>query len=214
MTTPAFYLRQLILGPMQNFIYLIGDPKTREAAVVDPGWEVPTILRTLEQDGYRLTKAFVTHHHFDHVMGLEELLRHADIPVHVHQDDAPLVAVEPGSRKPVHGGDTIAVGGVTVSLLHTPGHTPGSQCLLVNGHLFSGDTLFVGSCGRCDLPGGNPAALYHSLSGVLKPLDDSTILCPGHDYGDAPQKRLGEEKQTNPFLQPKTVDDFLRLVGR
>ena len=213
MTERSFYFKQLELGPMQNFIYLIGDPDTREAAVVDPGWEVPTILSTLERDGYRVTKVFVTHHHFDHVMGLEELLKTADLPVYVHREDAPLLQVNRSSLKPVGGGEAVSVGTRSISLIHTPGHTPGSQCLLVNGHLLSGDTLFIRACGRCDLPGGNPTHLYESLTKKLKPLDDATILCPGHNYADVPTVALGEEKRHNPFLAVPTVQDFLRLVG-
>jgi glyoxylase-like metal-dependent hydrolase (beta-lactamase superfamily II) len=207
------YLKQLELGPMQNFIYLIGDPETREAAVVDPGWEVSTILKALEQDGYRLTKAFVTHHHFDHVMGLTELLTSADIPIYAHRDDAPLIHVAPTSLKPVAGGETVAVGRVSIQLIHTPGHTPGSQCLLVNGRLLSGDTLFIRGCGRCDLPGGDPRTMYDSLTKKLKPLDDETIVCPGHNYAEVPTARLGDEKQMNPYLQVPTVHAFLQLVG-
>ena len=213
MATRPVYLRQLELGPMQNFIYLIGDPATRQAAVVDPGWEVPQILRAADQAGYRLTNAFVTHHHFDHVMGLGELLKAADIPVYVHRDDAPMLRDVRSSLKPVGGGEVIQVGHMPVTLIHTPGHTPGSQCLLVDGRLFSGDTLFIGACGRCDLPGGDPATLYESLSKQLRPLDDETILCPGHHYAPTPTARLGEEKRANPFLAASTLQDFLRLVG-
>src|SRR3989338_7154646 len=101
MTEQPVYFKQLELGPMQNFIYLIGDPETREAAVVDPGWEVPSILQAAENDGYRITKAFVTHHHFDHVMGLGELLQAADIPVYVHRDDVPFLRLEQGTRQPL-----------------------------------------------------------------------------------------------------------------
>ena len=211
---PAVYLKQLELGPMQNFIYLVGDPATREAAVVDPGWEVPAILAAAEQDGYRITRAFVTHHHFDHVRGLTELLQAVDVLVHVHRSDAPLLDVEPGSLKPVAGSETIRVGGVPIQLIHTPGHTPGSQCLLVDGRLLSGDTLFIRACGRCDLPGGDPRALYDSLAKKLKVLDDATTLYPGHNYAETPTARLGEEKRLNPFLAAPSLDAFLRLVGQ
>ena len=214
MSEPDIYLKQLELGPMQNFVYLIGDPASREAAVVDPGWDVPKILRAAEEDGYRLTKAFVTHHHFDHVMGLGELLQAADLPVYVHRDDAPLLQVARSSLKPVAGGETVPVGRVPLTLLHTPGHTPGSQCLLVGGRLFSGDTLFIRACGRWDLPGGDPALLYDSLANTLKALDDTTILCPGHNYADTPTSTIGEEKRTNPFLQFETLEEFLRAAGR
>ena len=207
------YFKQLKLGPMQNFVYLIGDPQSREAAVVDPGWEVPQILRAAQEDGYRLTTAIVTHHHFDHVMGLEELLKAVDLPVHVHRDDAPLLDLPSSVMKPVAGGDTVQVGCLPVTLLHTPGHTPGSQCALVGERLLSGDTLFIGACGRCDLPGGDARQLYESLTKRLKALDDATLLCPGHDYATVPTIRLGEEKRSNPFLSAPTLHDFLHLVG-
>ncbi len=213
MPGPSLYFRQLELGPMQNFIYLIGDPATREAAVIDPGWEVPKILKAAEQDGYRLTKAFVTHHHFDHVNGLDELLAATDIPVYAHRSDAPLLEVKRSSIKEVAGGETITIGHIALTLIHTPGHTPGSQCVLVDDRLLSGDTLFIRACGRCDLPGGSPQQLYDSLTKKLKPLDDTTILCPGHNYADVPTATLGEEKQANPYLAAPTLHDFLRLVG-
>ena len=199
---------------MQNFVYLVGDPQRREAAVVDPGWEVPAILAAAKQDGYRITAAFVTHHHFDHVQGLGELLEAVDVPVYAHRADAPEVGIARSSLKPIAGGDTVLVGGVPVTLIHTPGHTPGSQCLLVDGRLFSGDTLFIGSCGRCDLPGGDPTQLYESLAKQLRPLDDETVLYPGHHYAPEPHVALGAEKRSNPFLSAATLHDFLRLVGR
>jgi glyoxylase-like metal-dependent hydrolase (beta-lactamase superfamily II) len=213
MTAQPFYLKQLELGPMQNFIYLIGDPEPREAAVIDPGWEVARVLQAAEQDGYRLTSAFVTHHHFDHVMGLAELLKAVDLPVYVHRDDAPLLKVSASSLRPVAGGETVSVGRLPVTLLHTPGHTPGSQCLLVKGHLFSGDTLFIRACGRWDLPGGNPAQLYESLTKTLKTLDEATIVCPGHNYAERPTSTIGDEKRTNPFFQPPTLASFLQAIG-
>ena len=208
------YLAQRQVGPMQNFVYLIGDPQSREAAVVDPGWEPSTILRTLEADGYRLTAAFVTHHHFDHVGALGELLAAADIPVYVHRADAPAVPVPPSSLRPVEDGDIVRIGQVPVRLLHTPGHTPGSQCLVVGHRLFSGDTLFIQACGRWDLPGGDPGQLYDSLTGKLKTLDEGTVLYPGHNYADRPTSTIGQEKRTNPFLQVPSREAFLRMAAR
>ena len=163
MSNPSLYLKQLELGPMQNFVYLVGDPESREAAVVDPGWEVPQILSAAQRDGYRLTKALVTHHHFDHVGGLTELLTAVDLPVYVHRNDAAQVRLQRGTVTPTVGGDPIEVGQLSIVPIHTPGHTPGSQCFLVNGYLLSGDTLFIKACGRWDLPGGDPSALWNSL---------------------------------------------------
>ena len=213
MSESDLYFKQLEVGPMQNFAYLIGDPASREAAVVDPGWEAGTILKVAEQDGYRLTKAFVTHHHFDHVMALEELLKTADVPVYVHRDDVPSMRVAHSSLKPLSDGETVQVGVVPVTAIHTPGHTPGSQCLLVENRLLTGDTLFIRACGRWDLPGGSPAQLYQSLA-KLKALDDATIVCPGHNYAERPLSTIREEKQGNPFLQIPSAEEFLRMAKR
>jgi len=214
MSGHPIYLKQLELGPMQNFIYLIGDPETHEAAVVDPGWEPAQILKAVEADSYRLTKAFVTHHHFDHVMGLGELLKSVDIPIYAHKDDAPFLKLERGTLQRVSGGETILIGNLPVTLIHTPGHTPGSQCLLVDGNLLTGDTLFIRACGRWDLPGGDPAMLYDSLVNKLKLLDEAIIVHPGHNYADSPTSTIGDEKRHNPFLQPATREEFLRLIKR
>ena len=213
MSGSSLYLKQLELGPMQNFVYLIGDPTTREAVVVDPGWEVPTILNVLEQDGYRLTKVVVTHTHFDHVIGLPELLKAVDVPVCVHEEEAAHLSLERKTVKPLRGGEVVEVGQVPITLIHTPGHTPGSQCLLVQGKLLSGDTLFIGGCGRCDLPGGNPTQLFESLTKRLRALDDQTVLYPGHHYAATPTAPLGDEKRTNPFLRLTTLQEFLHLIG-
>ena len=211
---PLLYLKQLELGPMQNFIYLIGDPQTHEAAVVDPGWEVPKILRAAEQEGYRITKAFVTHHHFDHTRGLEELLQAADVPVYVHEADASQLTIARPNLKPLHGAETLTIGRIPLTLIHTPGHTPGSRCLLVDGRLLTGDTLFINACGRWDLPGGDPAKLYESLNVKLKALDESTMVYPGHNYAERPTSTIGEEKRSNPFLQAPSCEAFLRAIGR
>ncbi len=211
--TPAPYFKQLELGPMQNFIYVLGDPTTREAVVVDPGWEVPTILKAAEQDGYRLTKAIVTHHHFDHTRGLDELLKAVDVPVYVHTDDAPHLELPRSSLKLTRDGEALQVGQLPITLIHTPGHTKGSQCLLVGGRLLSGDTLFIKACGRCDLPDSDPRKLYDSLANKLKRLEDETVVCPGHNYAEVPLSTIKEEKRNNPFLNMPTVEEFLHLVG-
>ncbi len=213
MAHSPLYFKQLQVGPMQNFAYLIGDTSSREAAVVDPGWEIPRILEMVAQDGYRLTGAFATHHHFDHVGGLDELLKAVDIPVYVHRADAPSVRLARGTVKSTEEGQVVQVGQLPVTAIHTPGHTPGSQCLLVEGHLLAGDTLFVRACGRWDLPGGSAAELFESLVNKLKRLDEATVVCPGHHYAEEPTSTIGAEKRTNPFMQPATVQEFLRLAG-
>lgn len=212
MTRPAVDLKQLELGPMQNFVYLIGDPATRQAAVVDPGWDVPTILSTAQEGGYQISHILVTHAHFDHVMGLGELLSAVDVPVYVNRDEAASLDLPRSNLRMAEPDEVVAVGQASVKLLHTPGHTRGSQCLLVGDRLLTGDTLFVRACGRCDLPGGDPVALYHSLA-KLKQLDEQIIVCPGHHYAEVPTSTIGQEKRDNPFLQPASLDDFLTLLG-
>jgi glyoxylase-like metal-dependent hydrolase (beta-lactamase superfamily II) len=198
---------------MQNFIYLLGDPQTREAAVVDPGWEVDKILAAAAADGYQLTRVILTHTHFDHVLGLVPLLKAMDLPVHVHHTEAHALDVAPSSIRMTDHGDDVSIGSLRAQLIHTPGHTPGSQCLLVDGRLVTGDTLFVNACGRWDLPGGDARELYNSLAQRLKPLEDDTIVYPGHNYAETPTSTIGHEKRRNPFMRPASVNDFLRLVG-
>ena len=209
----SLYLTQLELGPMQNFVYLLGDPATREAAVIDPGWEIATILETLRRDDYRLRHIFVTHTHFDHVGGVAPLVEQTDAQVHVHAAEAARLAVEPGNVVPVDSGGEVLVGRLPVTCIHTPGHTPGSQCVYVDGKLLSGDTLFIQGCGRCDLPGGDAAELYRSLTQRLRRLDDQTVLYPGHHYAAASVSTLGRERRANPFLQAPSLRDFLSMVG-
>ena len=158
----AVYLKQMELGPMQNFVYLIGDTETRECVVVDPAWEIDAIVDQVERDGMKLQGALVTHTHQDHVgghlfgfdiPGVEELLARVPVKLYVHKAEREFLRGFGSDLVKVDGGDTVSVGRLTVSFIHTPGHTPGSQCFLVDGRLVSGDTLFIRSCGCTDLPG-------------------------------------------------------------
>jgi glyoxylase-like metal-dependent hydrolase (beta-lactamase superfamily II) len=221
----AIYLRQMELGPMQNFVYLIGDPVARECVVVDPAWEVDTIVETAERDGMTLTGALVTHTHQDHVggsleswgmpgriPGVEELLGRVPLKVYVHKAEREFLRGLGSDLVKVDGHDTLAVGRLTLTFLHTPGHTPGSQCFLVDGKLVSGDTLFIGACGRTDLPGSDPTEMYYSLTRRLAALPDDTTLFPGHNYGGA-SSTLGEEKRHNAFMRFGSLGEFLRAMG-
>ncbi|MBI3317809.1 MAG: MBL fold metallo-hydrolase [Candidatus Omnitrophica bacterium] len=206
------YLKQLELGPLQNFVYLIGSLETREAAVVDPAWDVPRILKTAQEDEMRITTAIVTHTHFDHTNGVEELLRRTDAQVVIHKKEAADLPVEKSNLKVVEGGHEISLGKLSVSFLHTPGHTPGSQCIAVGDCLIAGDTLFIGGCGRCDLPGGDAELMYQSLTRLSR-MDGRLSLYPGHNYAPVATSTLEEEKSHNPFLTAKDLDGFLSLVG-
>lgn len=236
MADHQLYFRQLLSGrdfaagdplatQMVNFSYLIGDRATGEAVVVDPAYGVGDLVDAAASDGMRITGALVTHHHPDHVggsmmgysiEGLAELLTRVQVPVHANRHEASLVTrvTGLGADEVVghEGGDKIAVGGVEVQLLHTPGHTPGSQCFLVDGMLVAGDTLFLEGCGRTDLPGGDPAALYESLQ-RLASLPDSTVLYPGHRYSVASAATMAAVRDVNMVFKPKTKEAWLAAFG-
>jgi len=221
------YLRQLEIGPMQNFVYLVGDPATREAAVIDAAWDIDAILAAAAADGMTITKALVTHFHPDHlggrfmgmsVTGATELVAKLPVKVYIHKQEAPYVGrvsdLSPSDLIGVEGGDTVTVGDVPLTFVHTPGHTPGSLCFLAGGNLISGDTLFIGSCGRTDLPGSDPAEMYRSLNQTLRNLPDDTVVYPGHNYADRPTSTIGQEKRRNMTMRFDSVDEFLRFMGR
>jgi glyoxylase-like metal-dependent hydrolase (beta-lactamase superfamily II) len=227
MTMSNLYFKQLPAGPMQNFVYLIGDTRTREAVAVDPAWDIDGLLRILEADGMALTHALITHFHPDHLGGdlmghhidgaAELLQRNQKIKIVLHKAESGyahrIAGLSASDLTPVESGDAITVGDLTVTCIHTPGHTPGSQCFLVGNRLVSGDTLFIGSCGRVDLPGSDPAQLWDSLINKLKRLHDDTVLYPGHDYADRPTSTLGEEKRRNPYMRFERLEDFLSVMG-
>lgn len=214
MIKPNFFLKQMEIGPMQNYVYLLGDPKTKVAAVIDPGWEPDTILKAAEDEGYRITHIFVTHTHFDHVNALEEVLKKTDAKVCVNAQEAPFLLFAGKNLSKVKGGDRIKIGSHEVEFLHTPGHTPGSQCFLVEGSLISGDTLFINYCGRTDLPGGDAEQLYHSLHDCLAQLPAKTILYPGHNYAEHPTSSIQQELKDNPYLASQSLEEFLRAHGK
>lgn len=219
----SLYFKQLEIGPMQNFVYLIGSTETRKVAVVDAAWEIDTIVRLAAQDDMEITHAFVTHTHPDHVggrfagmeiQGVTELIGKCKAKVVVHKTEAEfLKALSPSDMIKTESGDTIDVGGVQIQLLHTPGHTPGSQCFLVDHRIVSGDTLFIGSCGRVDLPGSDPEQMYYSLTQKLMALPDQTVLFPGHNYSASRTSTIGAEKQHNPYLKFHSLKQFLGAMG-
>ena len=219
------FVRQMELGPMQNFVYLVGDPVARECVVVDPAWEIDHIVQTAEAADLRIVGALVTHTHQDHVggsleswgmpgriPGIEELLTRVPAKVYVHKNEREFLRGFGSDLVKVDNHDTLTVGRLTIRFLHTPGHTPGSQCFLVDDRLISGDTLFIGSCGRTDLPGSDPSEMYYSLTQRLAVLPEETVLFPGHNYGGT-ASTIGNEKRRNPFMRFASLGEFLRVMG-
>lgn len=213
-------------GQMANFVYVVGDDVKRQCVLVDPAWDIDGLLALLDAEDMQVVGALATHYHPDHiggsmfglhVQGVQRLLEKRPVPIHVHSDEADGVRVVTGlSENDLvrhRGGETLRVGDVGIQLLHTPGHTPGSQCFLVGDRLVAGDTLFVRGCGRVDLPGGDPEEMYRTLTQRLASLPDDVALFPGHDYGDRPSSTLGDERHGNVYLKMRSLEDWMRLVG-
>jgi hydroxyacylglutathione hydrolase len=227
MASERLYLRQLQLGPMENFVYLVGDAASRKVVLVDPAWEIDTIERVLQEEDLEPVAVLVTHFHPDHlggnlfghhIAGAAELLaRNYPVKVYLHKSEVEyagrIAGLSRSDMVPTETGDTVRAGDVEIRILHTPGHTPGSQCFLVENRLISGDTLFIGSCGRVDLPGSDPAQMYDSLVNKLATLPDDTVLYPGHNYASEPTSTIGREKRTNLYLRFHRLEDFLRFMG-
>jgi glyoxylase-like metal-dependent hydrolase (beta-lactamase superfamily II) len=195
-----------VKGVGDNFSYIVADEKTRETMIVDPSYNGPQINRIIKVENLKPVYIVNTHAHRDHTQDNKELrvLHGARIIAHksstISMDDA------------VIDGDILRVGEVRVQILHTPGHSPDSICLLLDNKVLTGDTLFVGECGRTDLGGGDPEKMYHSLFGKLMKLPDSTEVYPGHDYGSSPSSTIGLEKTTNYVLRPRTAKEFVEFM--
>ena len=227
MADARIYFKQIEIGPMQNFAYLIGDPETREALVIDAAWDIPALVNVAQEDGYTISKALVTHYHQDHlggefsghhIQGAAELLEQVKAKVYIHKAEAEflnrIAGLSDSDLVKVEGGDTTTVGNIEVTFIHTPGHTPGSQCFLIGHNLVAGDTLFINSCGRIDLPGSSPEDMYYSLQ-TLSKLVDETRLFPGHNYSGQPSDTLGNQKKHNMYLHltTRSLQEFLSVMG-
>ncbi len=231
-----FYFRQLLSGhdfaasdlmarQMVNFAYLLGDRDTGECVVVDPAYAVADLVSVAESDGMTIVGALASHYHADHVggsmmghtiEGVSSLIEHHQIPVHVNEHEVPWVVRTTGlseSDLVAHSsGDMLMVGELEITMIHTPGHTPGSQCFLTNGCLVSGDTLFLDGCGRTDLPGSNVGDMYESLT-RLASLPDDTVVLPGHRYSEPPAARLSDVKEFNYVFKPRSKDAWMTMFG-
>lgn len=195
----SLIVKQLSLGPMQNFSYLLGSDVAREVVVIDPGWEGERIQREAAALKCRLTGILLTHGHYDHVQEVGALQKALAIPVYCHPDETYSLDRKVTIR-PVGDGGILKVAGAAVQCIGTPGHSPAAICYYIGKFLFTGDTLFVGACGRVDLPGSDPQQLVESLQ-KLAALPDETVVLPGHDYGPTPTSTIGREKKTNPHMK-------------
>ncbi|WP_328351340.1 MBL fold metallo-hydrolase [Mycobacterium sp. NBC_00419] len=235
-STDRLYFRQLLSGrdfapgdmmaqQMRNFAYLIGDRETGDAVVVDPAYAAGDLLDALEADGMHLSGVLVTHHHPDHVggtmmgftlAGLSELLERVSVPVHVNTHEALWVSRTTGipmSELTAHEHrDKVAVGDIEIELLHTPGHTPGSQCFLLDGRLVAGDTLFLDGCGRTDFPGGDVDEMFRSLQQLAALPGDPTVF-PGHWYSTEPSAVLSEVKRSNYVYRASNLEQWRSFMG-
>jgi len=194
---------------MQNLIYVITDNDTKESAIVDPAWDMTEIYEYLNNNNLVLKKILLTHSHNDHVNAVDEVLDKFDTQIHINKKEKVFWAKDYDNFSINYGGDIIYLGETQIKSLHTPGHTPGSTCYYIGNNLIAGDTLFVFGCGRCDLHGGNPEEMYHTLQDIKSNLDSETIILPGHNYSIKKQSSLKEEINGNPFLHFNNIDRFI-----
>ncbi len=213
---PAPEVVQIEVGLLQNFCELLYCPDTREAAVVDPAWEVDRLLREAERLALRITTVLVTHTHNDHVEGVDEIVRKTGAVVVVSAREAERVrAVAPPDVTLVEAtdGKDLVIGRRGLRALATPGHTVGGTCYLADGYVVTGDVLFVGGCGRTDFTGGDTAAMWESLQRLMR-LPEETRVYPGHNYGETATSTIGHETRTNPYLRCATFEEFRALRER
>ena len=193
---------------MQNFTYVVEDEGTGQAIIIDPSWDLAELELVIRRNNLKVIYIVNTHHHFDHVLGNEGMAESTGAKIIQHESS------ELAHDISVSDGDEIKFGDSSLTVLYTPGHSKDSICLVGDGKVFSGDTLFVGSCGRIDLPGGSARDLYHSLFDVLYNLDDDLVLYSGHNYGSTPLSTIRHEKSTNPVLQRRSEQEFVSMMDR
>ena len=208
-------IEQIPLSRMNTFCYLIGDEAAGMAALIDPAFDVTRILNLARESGYTITHVINTHHHSDHSAGNADVIKATGAQLCIHETDAPLLSNmtgrvfsrmlggkgSPRPQRLLKDGEKIRVGAVELTVLHTPGHTPGGVCFYTHGHVFTGDTLFVGAVGRTDLSGGSAVQLLASIRDKIYTLPEDTIVWPGHHYGDTPSSTVGRERRENPFTR-------------
>ncbi len=202
---------QIRVGNMQNFCYIFFDENSQIGFVVDPAFDQKKIIDTIKENGLNISHIVLTHHHHDHINATPALKANTGAEIICHSETAPLLHGDAAYDRLIEDGFSFTIGEEKVYCLHTPGHAPGSLCLNVAERwLVTADTLFIGDCGRADLKGSDPQALFNSLQKIKK-LSDNLIVCPGHDYGKLPTQALGEEKRSNPALLAASFAEFMKL---
>ena len=213
----SVFVHQLLLGPWDNFIYFIGDREAREVAVVDPAWHAPSILAEAERLDVKISALLCTHSHFDHVNAVDELLKTLDVPVHMLEPEVDFSGFRCENLVVSKPGDRVTIGKhAELTMMHTPGHTPGSCSYRLRDGVVTGDTLFVNGCGRCDFVGGDPETMFETLKALTDKLPGDTIMYPGHHYGPTQTATLDAQLQDNPYLRHPTVAEFVahRMEGK
>jgi len=201
-------IHQIEVGNMQNFTYIVADEETGDAIIIDPSWDLDKIEEIITRNDLKIKYIVNTHHHFDHTLGNEAMVKSTGAKIIQHESSTLNHDIS------VSDGDKIKFGNSELSVLHTPGHSKDSICLIGDDKIFSGDTLFVGNCGRVDLPGGSAKDLYHSLTNIISNLDENWVLYSGHNYGSSTTSTIGNEKQTNFVLQKRTEQEFVEIMGQ
>ena len=213
-TDGDLYLHQAQIGPMDNFVYILADLNTRQCAVVDPAWDVDYFITHIRAQEYELESIFLTHGHGDHVNGIDDILKFKQVPIYLsslcfyrpashvtikHTNMSPKTTSTTPSNTKNTPYPTLSLGNLNLTVIPTPGHSPGGQCFLFNKTLIAGDTIFIDGCGNCHSPGANVTSLYNSIQ-TIKTLGDDIIIYPGHDYGPTPTDTIGNQKKTNPYF--------------
>ncbi len=201
-------VHQIQVGNMQNYTYIVEDEETSEAIIIDPSWDLVELELIIKRNNLKVKYIVNTHHHFDHTLGNEAMAKSTGAKIIQHKASTLDHDIE------ISEGDKIKFGNSELTVIYTPGHSKDSICLVGDGKIFSGDTLFVGNCGRVDLPGGSAKELYHSLFDTLYNLEDDLVLYCGHNYGSMPTSTLGQEKKMNFVMQKRTEQEFVEMMGQ
>jgi hydroxyacylglutathione hydrolase len=229
-TQSPLEIKQMQLGPMDNYIYIVSNKITKDCVVIDPAWDVDAIKNEIEKQNLNLKAALITHGHADHTNGIEQLLKSYDIPIMVSENEASFYKPIGENIKEVKKDFNFKLGDkenqLDINFIHTPGHTPGSQCFFIKTAqksysqannieieakhiLLSGDTLFLDGCGRCDMPGGDADVMFDTIANTLMKLPDDTVIFPGHNYHHYCCDSLKNQKETNPYLQFDNLKSFI-----